>query len=270
MQRALLNLVSQIPTTIREYQKQKASECCSDILRLFYSSDSVQSCPSSTTRLPHSLTGRTSHSTPHHPFRSSLLYTPHLPAFLRSTSSLMLPLPSLHGRFPDPLLSLRLFIPLSSPRSASSIHSAPSISADTFNQTRQHSVSVLSKPEYRRTTTFKSLKKNKKRRGEGGESKPTGQNAHNVAPVSRLFNISERWLFENPLYCFSPAILSLRPMHTVARLSSAPPGVCEKGRTIAGFCEQASPGPSWPWRSLPPHRLWRSPSERRPTRPRLQ
>lgn len=114
--------------------------------------------------------------------------------------------------------------------------------------------------------------KNKKRRGEGGESKPTGQNAHNVAPVSRLFNISER-LFGNPKYNVAtshPQFFPSARCTTVAKPSSAPPGICEKGRTIAGFCEQVSPGPSWPWRSPPPRRLWRSPSERRPTRPRLQ
>ncbi len=114
--------------------------------------------------------------------------------------------------------------------------------------------------------------KNKKRRGEGGESKPTGQNAHNVAPVSRLFNISER-LFGNPIYNVAtshPQFFPSARCTTVAKPSSAPPDICEKGRTIAGFYEQVSPGPSWPWRSLPPHRLWHSPSERRPTRPRLR
>lgn len=155
-------------------------------------------------------------------------------------------LPSLHCRFPDPLLSLRLFIPLSGLRSASSIHSTPSITADTFNRTRQHPVSIHSRPEYRQTTVFKSLKKNKKRRGEGGESKPTGQNAHNVAPVSRLFNISER-LFGNPIYNVATSHQQFFPSArctTVAKPSSAPPDICEKGRTIAGICEQVSPGPS--------------------------
>lgn len=181
-------------------------------------------------------------------------------------------LPSLHCRFPDPLLSLRLFIPLSSPRSASSIHSTPSISSDTLSG--HGCIPSQSIPD---RNTVKQLysnlsKKNKKRRGEDGESKPTGQNAHNVAPVSRLFNISERSC-GNPMYNVAtshPQFFPSARCTTVAKPSSAPPGVCEKGRAIAGICEQVSPGPSWPWRSLPPHRLWRSPSERRPTRPRLR
>ena len=184
----------------------------------------------------------------------------------------MLPQPSLHCRFPDPLLSLRLFIPHSGP--ALPLRSTLHLQLRQKLSTGHGSIPSQSIPD---RNTVKQLysnlsKKNKKRRGEGGESKPTGQNAHNVAPVSRLFNISER-LFGNPIYNVAtshPQFFPSARCTTVAKPSSAPPDICEKGRTIAGFYEQVSPGPSWPWRSLPPHRLWRSPSERRPTRPRLR
>ena len=174
MQRALLNLVSQIPTTIREYQKQKASECCSDILRLFYSSDSVQSCPSSTTRLPHSLTDRSFRSTPH-PFRSSLLYTPHRPAllplhFVSHAPPALTPLPfSRSTHFAPPLH------PPSGLRSASSIHSTPSISANTLSGHDSIPSQFSSRPEYRRTTTFKSLRKTKNGEARAANPNPPGR-----------------------------------------------------------------------------------------------
>lgn len=166
--------------------------------------------------------------------------------------------PPLHPPLRPPL---RLFDPLYTFNYGR--HFQPDTAASRLNpfQTRIPSSNGIQIPQ-----------KNKKRRGEGGESKPTGQNAHNVAPVSRLFNISER-LFGNPIYNVAtshPQFFPSARCTTVAKPSSAPLGICEKGRTIAGICEQVSPGPSWPWRSLPPRRLWRSPSERRPTRPRLR
>ncbi len=71
------------------------------------------------------------HSTPSVPLIP--LIQSHLPAFLPLHFVPHAHRPSLHGRFPDPLLSLRLFAPLSGPRSASSIHSTPLISANTLS-----------------------------------------------------------------------------------------------------------------------------------------
>lgn len=181
--------------------------------------------------------------------------------------------PSPHSMAVFPILSFHSASSSPSPASALPLQSILHLQLRQTLSTGHGSIPSQSIPD---RNTVKQLysnlsKKNKKRRGEGGESKPTGQNAHNVAPVSRLFNISER-LFGNPMYNVAtshPQFFPSARCTTVAKPSSAPPGICEKGRTIAGFCEQASPGPSWPWRSLPPHRLWRSPSERRPTRPRL-
>lgn len=97
----------------------------------------------------------------------------------RSTSSLMLPQPSLHCRFPDPLLSLRLFIPPSGLRSASSIHSTPSISANTLSGHDSIPSQFSSRPEYRRTTTFKSLRKTK-----NGETRAANPNPPGRMPIT--------------------------------------------------------------------------------------
>lgn len=113
------------------------------------------------------------HSTPSVPLIP--LIQSHLPAFLPLHFVPHAHRPSLHCHFPDPLLSLRLFIPLSGPRSASSIHSTPSIAADTFNRTRQHPVSIHSRPEYRRATAFKSLRKTKNGEARAANPNPPGR-----------------------------------------------------------------------------------------------
>ena len=113
------------------------------------------------------------HSTPSVPLIP--LIQSHLPAFLPLHFVPHAHRPSLHGRFPDPLLSLRLFAPLSGPRSASSIHSTPSISANTLSGHDSIPSQFSSRPEYRRTTTLKSLRKTKNGEARAANPNPPGR-----------------------------------------------------------------------------------------------